>query len=696
MDAKHSLLEKIKDGSFALKTDEEIARLLHLGRRESLAARDMLHALCREGELLCDSRFRFGTAQQFGARRGTVSGHERGFAFFTPADGGDDLFLPHRALKGALHGDTVLVCAVRGRSDDEGEVLAILDHGIKELVGTYRRDGKAGVVVPDEKRYNAEIFIPNGKNLGCAGGMKAVVRLVSFPDGKSPVGEITEVLGKQGDFFSEELSLIRAHHLREEFPSAAEEEATRCERRGITDEDLRGRRDLRGELVITVDGEDTRDIDDAISIRERGGLYELGVHIADVGKYVPRGGELDREAFRRGTSVYFPDRVLPMLPRALSNGICSLNEGETRLTLSCLMTVNQSGKVISKQIAESVICSRHRMTYRQIAAIADGDEAAKTAFPDLIGLVSLAVELTKILQRARKRRGGVALDLKEAKILYADGKISIPETERTIAHEMIEQFMVLANESVATLMTEKKVPFVYRVHEPPSEEKARGFLSFLSESGVKADFDPARVTPRVYQSVLDSLEGSRLYPLVNRVMLRSMMKARYSPENTGHFGLASDCYCHFTSPIRRYPDLCIHRIIKETIAGGKNLKEKYAGFVATASEQSSDCERNAQEAERDVDALYTVAYMQDKIGEEYEATVSGVTAFGIFAELANTVEGFIPVETLPEDFYELLEERQTLKGLHHSFTMGEQIRVRVVGVDWGSRRTRFELLEKLP
>ena len=676
-------------------TDEQIARKLQLKQRESSALRDMLHQLVREGELLCDSSYRFGTAQQFGAKRGTISGNERGFAFFMPEDGSGDLFIPHRALKGALHGDTVLAINVKGRSGDEGEILAILEHGIKEVVGTFRLDRKAGYLRSDEKKYSEEVYIPFNKTKHCKNGDKAIARITSYARDGSPAGEIIEILGESGDFFVEELSLIRAHGLREEFPAEVITEAEQKAARGITDNDLSGRLDLRNELIITVDGEDTRDIDDAISISYDGNFYRLGVHIADVSNYVARGGVIDNEAYARGTSVYFPDRVLPMLPPALSNDICSLNEGVDRLTLSCLMTVDKQGVVIEKNIMPSVIRSRRRMTYKAITKIYEQDSETIEQYPDLVNFVQTAVSLTKILQNARANRGGVAMDLKEAKILYSNGEISIPDYERTISHEMIEQFMVLANESVATLMTAKKMPFVYRVHEQPSAEKAGDFSAFLGEAGINTEFDPENVSPMDYKKLLESLKDTAIYPLVNRIMLRSMMKAKYSPENLGHFGLASDCYCHFTSPIRRYPDLCIHRIIKESIKNADKARSVYTNIVSSVSEQSSKCEKNATEAERDVDALYISVYMQDKIGEEYDAIISGVTAFGIFAELANTVEGLIPIDTLPDDYYDFDETSYTLRGTRNTFRLGEKLRVRVDGVDFGMRRTHFGFLKKL-
>ena len=694
MTAKQSLLINIQNGTFALLTYEEISRKLKLGRKESLAVREMLRALVREGELLSDSQFRFGTAEQFGAKTGTVSGNERGFGFFVPTDGSGDLFIPHRSLKGALHGDTVLAFCVGGKNGDEGEVLAVLNRGYREIVGTYFREGRAGYLCPDEKKFDADIYIPTGKQGGCRDGYKAVAKITSY-DGKSPSGEIIEVLGESGDFFSEELALIRAHRLREDFPKEVLLEAEEQAKRNPS-ENIKNRTDLRNELIITVDGEDTRDIDDAISIQKRGKFYELGVHIADVSHYVKRNRACDKEAFKRGTSVYFPDRVLPMFPPALSNGICSLNEGVDRLTLSCFMTVDGKGKVIKKSIAPSVIRSRHRMTYTAVTKLHEKDQSTLAAYPDLIEFVDTAIELTYILKDARRLRGGVELDVKEARILYNDGKISIPDYERSISHEMIEQFMVLANESVAAIMTERKLPFIYRIHERPSEDKASDFLNFLKEIGVPTRFDAHTVTPQNYQDLLRSIEDSPLYPLVNRVMLRSMMKAQYSPENCGHFGLASDCYCHFTSPIRRYPDLCIHRIIKEACQSSddalSHIRDAYSSFVNEAALQSSLCEKNAAEAERDVDALYIVAYMQDKIGEIYDATLSGVTAFGLFAELKNTVEGFIPIEMLPEGAYEFYEDRFLLRGSQNSFRLGQSVRVKVIGVDWGSRRVQFSLL----
>ena len=524
MNAKQTLLEKIKDGSFALLTADEIAAKLRLKGKAAAGLNDILFTLCREGELLRDLRGRLGTAEQFGAVRGTISGNERGFGFFVPDDPtAEDLFIPHRALRGAYHGDTVLAFRKGGRAGDEGEVLAVLKRGCDRLVGLFRRERSGGFVHPDEKKFCDDIFVPSDRCKGAASGTKVVVRIYNF-EGKTPKGEIVEVLGEGGDFFVEELSLIRSHNLKEEFPAEVLEEAERQAQRDPL-ESIAGRIDLRDELIITVDGEDTRDIDDAISIRKENGKYYLGVHIADVTHYVKWKGVLDHEhAPHRALQQY----LFAQRGRAAPDAFL-LHDGRQ-----------------PRQSAGTQRCAlRHLLPPPHDLHRRDGDcrRLPRGARPlsrhrgvrgNGVEFVETATELTKILKRAREGRGGVALDVKEAKILYEDGKISIPDYQRTISHEMIEQFMVLANESVATIMTEKKMPFVYRIHERPNEEKAEDFRTFLTEAGVHVKFDPSKVSPADYQELLRSLEDSPLYSLVNRVMLRSMMKAVYSPENVGH------------------------------------------------------------------------------------------------------------------------------------------------------------------
>ncbi len=699
MRSTDKLLSLFRDGTLSGKTIAEILKILQIPYREKNRLSDLLTELLKRGELYQNEGGRYGTIEGLGLIKGVISGHERGFAFLRPEDKTtypDDFFIPHKGLNGALDGDTVLIERVFGRSEDEGKVLKILERGQSKIVGTFRRDRRAGYLIPDDKKFSTEIYIPLSDCFYIKNGVKAVAKITSYPYGKAPGGEIIEVLGDEDDFFAEELSIIRSYDLNEEFPTKVLKDAEKAEKQGIRPEELLSRRDFRDKLIITIDGEDTRDIDDAISIEKVGKDYLLGVHIADVTHYVPYRSPLDEEAFERGTSVYFPDRVLPMLPPALSNGICSLNPNEDRLTLSCLMQVNAKGVVVKSEIVEGVIRSTHRMTYTEVTKMLDGDEETLEKYADVKELIFLCAELTHVLQAMREKKGNISLDVKEAKIILTpENEIIIPNYERVFAYQIIEAFMVLANETVASYMHGIDAPFVYRIHEKPSEEKASTFQTFAKTLGLNAKFRPDDVKPYEYQKLLRSAEDLSVYPVLNRVMLRSMQKAKYSPENLGHFGLASECYCHFTSPIRRYPDLCIHRIIKEVINGGyPQAVARYGGFVSRAAEQSSERERRATEAEREVDDLYTTMYMSERIDEEFDAVISGVTSFGLFAELPNTVEGFIPIHTLVGE-YEYDADRFLLKGRRESYTIGEKLRVEVVDVDFERRRTEFRILKKL-
>ena len=700
MNAKESIFEKFNDGTFAGKTSAEICKILQIPYREKKRLTDILDALEKEGRIYQNDGGRYGTIEQLGLIKGVIVGNERGFGFLVPENKTDyekDFFLPPKNLRGALHGDTVLIERVyNSDSDDEGKVVEILERGYTTIVGTFRKDRHAGYLVPDEKKYNSDIYIPLSGCFNIPSGVKAVAKITSYPHGKSPGGEIIEVLGDEEDFFAEELSIIRSYNLHEEFPERVEKEARKQELRGITEKDLLDRTDFRDKIIVTIDGEDTRDIDDAISLEKVGDEYLLGVHIADVSHYVGYRSPLDLEAFERGTSVYFPDRVLPMLPRALSNGICSLNEGEDRLTLSCLMRIDKKGVVKSSEIVEGVIRSTHKMTYNEVTKILDNDEEICQKYADVKDMVYLFAELTEILQAMRNQKGNISLDVKEAKIILTQqGEIVIPDYERAFSHQIIEAFMVLANETVAEYMHSIEAPFIYRIHERPLEEKAVAFRKFAQTLGLTARFSADDVKPYDYQKLLRNAEGLPIYSVLNRVMLRSMQKARYSPENVGHFGLASGCYCHFTSPIRRYPDLCIHRIIKLVLNGGyAEALDKYTEFVEQAAAQSSDRERKATDAERDVDDLYTTMYMSEHIGEEFDAVISGVASFGLFAELPNTIEGFIPIESL-FGTYTFDPDHFCLIGTDKKYTIGESVRVKVIDVDFYRRRTEFRLLKKI-
>ncbi|MBR4943708.1 MAG: ribonuclease R [Clostridia bacterium] len=697
MNAKESLLQSFQDGTLAGKTVNEILKILQIPYREKNRLLDLLQKLCDEGEIFQNDGGKYGTIAQLDLIKGVINGNERGFAFLIPDDKevyGQDFFIPHKSLHGALHGDTVLAEKVFGRSDDEASVIKILSRGYSTVVGVFRKDRRCGYLIPDERKLSTDIYIPLSDCSHIKSGIKAVAKITSYPYGKCPGGEIIEILGDEDDFFAEELSIIRAYGLKEEFPARVEKEAIKQASRPITDEEIANRRDLRDKLIVTIDGADTRDIDDAISLERAGEDYLLGVHIADATHYVDYHSPLDLEAYERGTSVYFPDRVLPMLPKALSNGICSLNENEDRLALSCLMRIDKKGSVKSSEIVETVIRSRHKMTYDEVSQILDNEEKVCKKYADVKDMVFLFAELTRILQTMREKRGSINLDVKEAKILFENGEITIPDYKRPFSYQIIEAFMVLANETVAKFMTSIEAPFVYRVHEKPSEEKATTFQAFAQTLGLTARFKATDVKPYDYQNLLRSAEDKPVWSVLNRVMLRSMQKAKYSHENSGHFGLASNCYCHFTSPIRRYPDLCIHRIIKLVINGGYPEALAFQDFVIDASKQSSETERRATEAEREVDDLYTTMYMSERIGEVYDAVISGVTSFGLFAELPNTIEGFIPIESLYGEFA-FDEARFRLVGRMETYTIGDSVRVKVTDVDFERRRSEFRIIKKL-
>lgn len=693
MTVRENIEELFARGKLAFKTEKQVCEILKIKPTEKKAVKHILEELEKDGVILRNNSGEYCSPAQIGAVSGTISGNERGFAFLIP-DGKTadmkDYFIPRHSLKGALDGDRVLAAKVKG-TEDEATVIKILSRGRTAVAGTFERVGGACYVVPDSSKFVPRIFVPTSLSLGAKQGDKVVCRITAYPHGKAPNGKVTEILGKSGDFFAEELSIIRNYGLYEEFPKEVEKQAESVAAEKVV---LGKRRDLRGELTITIDGDDTRDIDDAVSLKRRGGNLVLGVHIADVGHYVKRGSKLDGEAYNRGTSVYFPDRVLPMLPRALSNGACSLNEGEDRYALSCVMTITPEGERIKSEIFESVINSNHRTTYKEITALIEGDEGAAEKYPDLITMCRDMKELCEALSSRRERLGNIDLSVKEAHIsLDERGEIVIPDFERTISEKIIEQFMISANEAVAERMEKAGAPFMFRVHEPPAPEKIASFLSFLSDLGISGKVSEDEPTPKQFQAILKSVAGKPCEGAVNKVMLRTMQKARYFERNLGHFGIASGCYCHFTSPIRRYPDLFIHRIIKGVLHGELDLmREKYAPVAAEEAAHCSLCERNADGAERDVDSLYKVVYMSDRTGEEYEATVSGVTAFGVFAELDNTVEGLIRLEKLPGGSYEYLEDKFVLKG-ERTFRLGDRIKIRVDGCDWGNMRPEFSLAD---
>lgn len=651
---------------------------------------------------------------------GVLTGNEKGFAFFTP-DPADkntaaetpekprDIFIPAKYLNGAMHKDRVVVKIVnRGENESAtGEVVKILERGYTEIVGAFYKDRRAGRLLPDERKYFSEIYIPLASCRNVKSGVKAVAKITAYRYGACPEGEITEVLGDDDDFFAEETSILRSFGLREEFPDSVLAAAEEVAAEDITTLPLKTehlpRRNLLNEFFVTVDGADTRDIDDGVSVEKQGDNYVLSVHIADVSHYVKAGGELDKEAFKRGTSVYFPDRVLPMLPQALSNGCCSLNEGEARLAFTCKMLIagggtdkaaaENAGKVLEREIFPSLVRSAYRLTYDEVDAMLSGGAAAEKLlekYPLMRDSLAPMRELTEILAARRVKKGEVNLDLKEKHIYYDKERdvIEIPDEKPSFSRGLIEQFMVTANETVATFLNSRGAPCLYRVHEPPVPEKAENLKAFARLLGFFPKWNDEEVFPADYAALLNEARGGAKEQVLAKVTLRSMQKARYCEKNLKHFALVSGCYCHFTSPIRRYPDLFVHRALKAVLSANETATERLKEFAAEAAKKTSDTERNADDAERAVDDLYAAAYMADYIGQEFDGVISGVTERGFFAELKNGIEGFVPLDSL-YGYYIFLPDTFELKGGGKSYALGNSVRVKVTDVDFYTRRITF-------
>ena len=655
---------------------------------------------------------------------GVLTGNEKGFAFFTPdpADKNNaaetpekprDIFIPAKYLNGAMHKDRVVVKIVkRGENESAtGEVEKILERGYTEIVGAFYKDRRAGRLLPDERKYFSEIYIPLASCRNVKSGVKAVAKITAYRYGACPEGEITEVLGDDDDFFAEETSILRSFGLREEFPdsvlAAAEEVAAEDITTLPLKTELLPRRNLLNEFFVTIDGADTRDIDDGVSVEKQGDNYVLSVHIADVSHYVKAGGELDKEAFKRGTSVYFPDRVLPMLPQALSNGCCSLNEGEARLAFTCKMLIagggtdkaaaENAGKVLESEIFPSLVRSTYRLTYDEVDAMLSGGAAAEKLlekYPLMRDSLAPMRELTEILAARRVKKGEVNLDLKEKHIYYDKERdvIEIPDEKPSLSRGLIEQFMVTANETVATFLNSRGAPCLYRVHEPPVPEKAENLKAFARLLGFSPKWNDEEVFPADYAALLNEARGGAKEQVLAKVTLRSMQKARYSEKNLKHFALVSGCYCHFTSPIRRYPDLFVHRALKAVLSANETATERLKEFAAEAAKKTSDTERNADDAERAVDDLYAAAYMADYIGQEFDGVISGVTERGFFAELKNGIEGFVPLDSL-YGYYIFLPDTFELKGGGKSYALGNSVRVKVTDVDFYTRRITFSAVK---
>lgn len=627
---------------------------------------------------------------------GIIQGNSRGFGFCIDEKAvSQDLFISRAHLHGALHRDRVLVRKIEN-TKDEGEVVKILQRGMTQIVGRLDKKNQA-FVIPDDSRFAKDIFIPQRKTLGAKNNQKVLVKITSYPNKeKNPEGEIVKVIGYQNEKGNDILSVAYQYGLDYDFPEAVKQSAASMPQ-SVDKNNIKNRRDFTGWTVFTIDGADARDLDDAVSIKKNDdGTYLLGVHIADVSHYVKQGSVIDKEAFERGTSVYFPDKVFPMLPTELSNGICSLNPRQNRLTMSCLMTVNKQGKVIDAEICEGIIKTAERMTYDDVTAIISGNKQIKKQYANIADDILTMKELAEILIAKREKRGCINFETKEVKfIMDGSGKvIDVQPYERTVSHKMIEEFMILANETVAEFVFYQEAPFVYRVHEKPDIDKLKDLNCFLNSFGLYLGGDLENVHSANLQKVMQKAKGMPYEHIVGRVMLRSMQKARYHFQNLGHFGLASDCYCHFTSPIRRYPDLVVHRVLKLLLNGSMdaNVSARMHEFVKNASVHSSEREKLADEAERDVDDMKKAEFAKRLVGDEFEGIISGVTSFGIFVELPNTVEGLIRLENLPNDVYEFDEKRYTLLGKHNKFTLSQPVKIKVAAADVDTRRIDFDFV----
>lgn len=744
---KKFILELMGDPIYQPMRLREISSLLKLSKEERRDLYDVLDELCREGKVSVDRKGRYEKVKgkwkkekderyyddrreeygsEYGRKKkdknkkdknkkeqpegiqaeGTFIGHPKGFGFVEIEGQDEDIFIPESDTGTAMHQDKVRIIIRDDKKEgkrQEGVVVKVLERGMPEIVGTYQLNRDFGFVISDNPKFSKDIFIPRKEAAGIKNGDKVIAVITDYGSGnKNPEGKIKENLGNIRTPGTDILAIVKSFGIPSEFPEKVMKQAQRVPDH-VLDADRDGRLDLRYLQTVTIDGEDAKDLDDAISLTKEGDIYHLGVHIADVSNYVQYNSALDREALKRGTSVYLADRVVPMLPERLSNGICSLNQGEDRLALSCLMDIDEKGKVVSHQIAETVINVNERMCYTDVKNILeDTDEEAKKRYEALIPMFFMMKELSGILRNSRHHRGSIDFDFPESKIiLNAAGKaIDVKPYEANVATKIIEDFMLMANETVAQEYCTEEIPFVYRTHDNPDPEKVESLLTLLHNQGVKIQKAKEEITPKEIQQIIESIEGLPNEAMISRLVLRSMKQAKYTTECSGHFGLAAKYYCHFTSPIRRYPDLQIHRIIKDNLRGRlmrEGRTEHYAEILDEVARQSSVCERRADEAERESDKLKKAEYMSYHLGEEFEGIISGVTGWGLYVELPNTVEGLVHVNTLRDDYYVFDQESYELCGemTKKVYKLGDKVRVRVADADKMLKTVDFELVSDI-
>ncbi len=699
---KKMLLKFMSEEKYVPMKEKELAIFLQVKKKDRDELKKLLNELTEEGRVWVSGRGKY-SLPKLKQLTGVFRLTQQGFGFVEVEGYKDEFFIPRDEVQGAMHLDVVTIEpeTKKGGKRVEARIAGIVERATDSVVGTYERAGMHyGFVVPDNNLFDRDIFIPGERSMGASTGDKVLIEITDYGSRfKSPEGRVTEVLGHEGDPGVDILSMIKGYGLPLEFPEKVIKQADKVPDE-VSEDDLRGRADFRDLKMVTIDSEEAKDLDDAVSLYKEGENYVLGVHIADVTHYVQENSALDKEAFKRGTSVYLVDRVIPMLPPRLSNGICSLNENVNRLTLSCIMTFDPSGNLIDHDIVESVIRTDKRMTYTAVnGIIEDRDEELMKEYEDLTPMFLLMEELAVILRKNRKKRGSIDFDLPETRIVLDDkGKpVYVGPYDRNSATRLIEEFMLAANETVAEHYCRKEIPFVYRIHEDPDPEKIRKLEAFIRNFGYGIKVKNDEVHPRELQKLLERIDGTPQESLISSLTLRSMQRASYSTECRGHFGLACRYYCHFTSPIRRYPDLQIHRIIKESLHGkikGSRL-EHYDKILTEVAKHSSSRERLADEAERETDKLKKAEYMADHIGDIYTGVISGVTGWGIYVELPNTVEGLIHVSRLEGDYFYYNEDGMELVGERtgKKYVLGQAVKVRVIGVDMTIRAVDFELAE---
>lgn len=703
---EEKILQYFKESGSRPLTVHELEEIFEIETAEQFKALvKALNELENSGELVRTRKNRYGLPEKMNLVRGKIEMHKKGFAFLIPDDDKmDDIYIHSSDLNSAMHGDRVIVRIERGHSRNdrpEGAVIRILERANTQIVGTFEAVADVGIVIPDDKRILNEILVPKDKTMGAVTGHKVIVDITEFPErGITAKGEVVRILGHKNDPGVDIVSIIYKHGIHIDFPEEVMEEVKRIPDH-VREEDMEGRRDLRSETIVTIDGEDAKDLDDAIRVKRLdNGNILLGVYIADVSYYVREGTALDAEAFERATSVYLVDRVIPMLPHRLSNGICSLNKGEDRLALGIEMEIDPEGKVVSHEIFEAVIRSTERMTYTDVNKILiDKDETLRKKYAPLVEQFELMEELAAILRKKRQKRGAIDFDFKEPQIIVdEEGKpVDILIRERFVAERLIEEFMLCANETVAEHFHWLDVPFIYRIHEDPDEGKLERFFRFAATLGYVVKGTAQEIHPLELQKLLTRVKGKPEEMVISKLMLRSLKQAKYDPSSIGHFGLSTKFYTHFTAPIRRYPDLTVHRLIRKYLIEGdmspKTIKY-WKENMAEIARHSSEKERAAVDAEREVEDLKKAEFMADKIGEVYDGVISSVTSFGLFVQLENTVEGLVHVSYMLDDYYHYTQEHQALIGemTGKVYRIGDKVKVKVTNVNIDERSIDFQFV----